>query len=213
MESLSPASRPAPETSYRWITDYIASLPREEEAFLNEATLAQVTGTSRTPVREALLRLEAEGLVKRIPHKGAYVPSISDADVRANLQARCVIEQWAVNDMRCFGRQSIAFLEELLAEQGRAISDPTRFIELDIDFHDAMVSAAGNTVLAGFYSSLRDRQRRIGIQAIRASPKRATDVLIEHQAILEALTGHDSTASRLAIAKHLDSTREAIVGH
>ncbi len=78
---------------------YIAALPREEETFLNEGgVLAKTTGTSRTPVREALLRLEAEGFVKRVPHKGAYVPPISDPpDVRAILQARAVVEKWAVS--------------------------------------------------------------------------------------------------------------------
>nr|WP_231754922.1 GntR family transcriptional regulator [Pseudarthrobacter sp. GA104] len=71
---MTPSSQSAPETAYNWLRSYIASLPRDAETFLNEAVLTKETGTSRTPVREALLRLEAEGFIKRVPHKGAYVP-------------------------------------------------------------------------------------------------------------------------------------------
>lgn len=63
-------------------------MPRHEGVFLTEGAAAAATGTSRTPVREALLRLEAEGFLQIVPKKGAFVPPISDAEVESVMQAR-----------------------------------------------------------------------------------------------------------------------------
>ncbi|MFH4285162.1 GntR family transcriptional regulator, partial [Acinetobacter baumannii] len=66
------------------------------EMFLSEAQVAAASGTSRTPVREALLRLEAEGFIRRVPHKGAYIPALTDKDVDDVMQARRVVEEWSI---------------------------------------------------------------------------------------------------------------------
>ncbi|WP_242633458.1 GntR family transcriptional regulator [Arthrobacter sp. S39] len=124
MDQSSPPGLTAPEIAYQWITGFIAGLPRDEETFLNEATLAKATGTSRTPVREALLRLEAEGFIRRVPHKGAYVPPITDQEVRANLQARSVVECWAVDARGHFDQATLDVLQGIVDQQRLAASDP-----------------------------------------------------------------------------------------
>ncbi|MGO4146318.1 GntR family transcriptional regulator [Paenarthrobacter sp. YAF11_1] len=203
----------APEVAYQWIISFIAGLPREDETFLNEATLAKATGTSRTPVREALLRLEAEGYIKRVPHKGAYVPPITDQEVRANLQARSVVEKWAVTSHGHYDHANLVALQGLIDQQRLAASDPVRFIELDTEFHNLIVKAAGNPVLADFYASLRQRQLRIGIQAISTGNSRTAEVLNEHQAIVDGLNGEDLALTCTAIDAHLGSTRRATIGY
>src|SRR6478735_1435960 len=155
MIRMTPPTQSAPDIAYQWLKTYIAELPRDEESFLNEAVLAKSTGTSRTPVREALLRLEAEGFIKRVPHKGAYVPPISDPDVRAILQARSVVEKWAVLGLGDLLEGQIDALQRLIDQQRVAQDEPARFIELDTEFHTLMVRAGGNPILADFYSSLR----------------------------------------------------------
>lgn len=214
MIQLSLPVRSAPEVAYRWMKDHIAALPRNQELFLNEAELARATGTSRTPVREALLRLEAEGFVKRIPNKGAYVPAISDPEVRAILQARSVVEKWAVSSPVAFSEREITALETLLDQQRAAKAKPEKFIELDTEFHNRIVQAGGNPVLADFYTSLRQRQLRIGVKAVTRGKDRVEEVLREHQRIVDALrNGQPAAAAHEAIDAHLDSTLRVVLSY
>lgn len=201
----------APDIAYEWVKNFIIELPREQEAFLNEVSLANSTGTSRTPVREALLRLEAEGFIRRIPNKGAYVPTITNPEVRALMQARAVVEKWAVDA----GDGSLARRREelalLLEEQEREQGNTARFIELDIEFHSLMVRAGGNSILEDFYGSLRQRQLRVGVRAVASHDQRPHDVLAEHHRILDAVISGDTTAAYAAIDAHLDSTLRAVI--
>ncbi|MCW3767113.1 GntR family transcriptional regulator [Paenarthrobacter sp. PAE-2] len=213
MIQASPTAPSQPEVAYQWMKSYIAAIPRDEETFLNEAVLAKSTGTSRTPVREALLRLEAEGFVKRIPHKGAYVPPISDPDVRAILQARSVVEKWAVLMLDSMQDHQIEAFQRIIDQQREARDDPARFIELDTEFHTLMVRAGANPILADFYASLRQRQLRIGVRAVTQGTDRAGDVLREHQLIVDALRSRSIEAAHAAIDAHLDSTRQAVIGY
>jgi DNA-binding GntR family transcriptional regulator len=192
---------------------YIAALPREQELFLNEAVIARSTGTSRTPVREALLRLEAEGFIKRIPNKGAYVPAISDPEVRAIIQARSVVEKWAASSPRGFQPTDIKALEALLDEQRSAKGDIEKFIELDTEFHTRIIHGAGNPILTEFYGSLRQRQLRIGVKAVTKGVDRIDEVLREHQQIVDALRDGQPAAAHEAIDAHLDSTLRAVLSY
>ena len=69
----------AQDVTYNRAKEHIGGIPRDERTFLAEGAIAEVTGTSRTPAGEALLRLEAEGLLQIVPKKGAVVPPIFDA--------------------------------------------------------------------------------------------------------------------------------------
>lgn len=200
----------APDVAYEWVKNFIAALPREEEAFLNEGVLASETGTSRTPVREALLRLEAEGFVKRIPHKGAYVPPIGDAQVGAVLEARAVVEKWAASQV-IHKPNEISNLRKLFDEQSAIRADDAAFIKADTQFHTHLVRAGGNPVLTDFYASLREHQLRMGLRAV-SDPDRVDKVLAEHQLIIDLLADGDHQGASAAIDDHLESTRKAIIG-
>src|SRR5215469_18784673 len=76
---------------FAWLKKHVVSLPRTEGTFLTEAEVCRATGTSRTPVREALLRLEADGLLRIVPKKGAFVPPITEMEVDAIMQARALV--------------------------------------------------------------------------------------------------------------------------
>ena len=205
-----PAAAPtAPDIAYEWIRDHITSMPRDEDAFLNELSLASATQTSRTPVREALLRLESEGFLRRIPRKGAYVPQITDADLRSLTEARAMIERWAATKATAELAANIEPLRALLEAQRSQQHNTARFIELDIEFHSKMVAFAGNPMVSDFYSSLRQRQLRIGVRAVAQEGGRAEQVLKEHTAILDAIEqGADPAA---AIQHHLDATLDAAI--
>ncbi|TMR00528.1 GntR family transcriptional regulator [Actinomadura soli] len=196
----------AQDTTYRWLKRHIGSLPRQEGTFLTEAEVCEATGMSRTPVREALLRLETEGFLKIMPKKGAFVPPVSDAEIEAVMQARELVEDWCVRRAAPLAAGLAPELTELVDRQKGLLDDPVGFIECDRAFHRAIVRTAGNPVLAEFYESLRDRQVRMGLRAIAAAEDRARVVLAEHGAIVEAIRSGDPLRAAQALAAHLDST-------
>jgi DNA-binding GntR family transcriptional regulator len=200
----------AQDVVFRWLKQHIATLPRSEGVFLTEAEVSRATGTSRTPVREALLRLEADGVLQIVPKKGAYVPPVTDADIEAVMQARGLVEDWCARRAVRFGEALAAELDRLIEQQAKHKDDVIAFIESDRQFHRTFVSAAGNPVLAGFYESLRDRQLRMGIHAIASSDQRIGEVLAEHTAIVAGLRSGDPERAAAAVAQHLSTTLTAL---
>lgn len=200
----------AQEITYRWLKQRIAAVPRYEGAFLTEAEVAAATETSRTPVRESLLRLQAEGFLQIVPKKGAFVPPISDAEVEAVMQARGLVEDWCVRQVAPVAHQVVGELDGLIGDQERLLEDPVGFIDCDRAFHRTVVRAAGNPVLAEFYESLRDRQVRMGLRAIAAAEDRARTVLDEHGAIIAGLRSGDPAQAAQALTTHLAGTLAAL---
>jgi DNA-binding GntR family transcriptional regulator len=203
----------AQDSTYRWLKTHIAGLPRAEGTFLTEGEVATAAGTSRTPVREALLRLEAEGLVQIVPKKGAFVPPVSDRDISDVMEARSVVEEWSVERIATSHRSLnpelnalVAELAMFVTEQEVAIDDAVTFIDLDRAFHRTIVRAAGNMVVENFYESLRDRQLRMGLRAVASAEGRAKRVLTEHRAIVRALGNRDAERATRAVRAHLDNT-------
>lgn len=198
--------------TYEWLKSHIASLPRDKGVFLTETEVAKAAGASRTPVREALMRLESEGLVERIPRRGAYVPPLPDEEIRAVMQARGMIELWSVEAALSLGDDlDLDGLEQLMTDQIASWSDPVQFIALDREFHARIVAAAGNAVVSQFYGELRDRQLRMGIYAVSATEDRAAAVVEEHRQIVESLRRGDVAAARKATTEHLTHTMEAMI--
>ncbi|WP_131739320.1 GntR family transcriptional regulator [Actinomadura roseirufa] len=210
MSSPQRSRESAQDTTYRWLKRHIASLPRHEGTFLTEAEVCEATGTSRTPVREALLRLETEGFLTIMPKKGAFVPPVSDADIEAVMQARELVEDWCVRRAAPLAAALVPELEELIGRQEGLMDDPVGFIDCDRAFHRAIVRSAGNQVLAEFYETLRDRQVRMGLRAIAATEDRARVVLAEHTAIVAAVRSGDPLRSAEALAAHLGGTLAAL---
>ena len=162
----------AQDVVFAWLKKHVVSLPRTDGTFLTEAEVCRATGMSRTPVREALLRLEADGFLRIVPKKGAFVPPITELDVEAIMQARVLVEDFCLRRAVHVGEFLAPQLDRLLARQEKQQKSPLEFIELDREFHRAIVRAANNPVLADFYESLRDRQTRMGLHAIATSEQR-----------------------------------------
>ena len=183
---------------------------------ISEGEVASALGMSRTPVREAFLQLEAAGLLRLYPQRGALVVPVSPEEVRAVMEARLVLEEFAAGSVIGRGPAACsAVFEQLsvqLERQGKAAAaaDLREFLESDRCFHNIALDAAGNSVLAGFYSSLRDRQMRmIGESALR-DPQRLTTIIDEHRGIAEALRDADPARAREAVRTHLSSTMRAL---
>lgn len=179
---------------------------------ISEGEIAAALGMSRTPVREAFLRLEAEGLLRLYPQRGALVVPVSPEEVRAVMEARLALEQFAVGTVVRHGRAACqTAFERMSVELERqrdagSTPDLREFLESDRAFHGTVLEVAENSILVGFYASLRDRQMRmIGESAIR-DPQRITTILDEHRNIAEALRDADFQRALKAVKVHLTST-------
>jgi DNA-binding GntR family transcriptional regulator len=183
---------------------------------ISEGEVATALGMSRTPVREAFLRLEAEGLLRLYPQRGALVVPVSPEEVRAVMEARLVLEQFAAAKVvrRGPAARAAAFdrLSTELERQRRAGGTPDLhdFLDSDRAFHSAIVEDAENSILTGFYASLRDRQMRmLGESAIR-DPQRITTILDEHRGIAEAVRDGDAERALESVTTHLTGTMRAL---
>jgi DNA-binding GntR family transcriptional regulator len=176
--------------------------PSAQGTFLNEVELATRIGVSRTPVREALLLLVADGLIEMLPGRGAYV-----------------LERHAAGRVLAESAVPLAALRAVLAEQESLATGghdgdleiATAFIDRDMVFHQALVDAAGNTMLARTYAGLRVRQRRVGVAALFRSANRQRAVCCEHGRIVEALAAGDEPAAMRAIDEHLALTLRVLL--
>jgi len=167
--------------------------------------LAREIGLSRTPVREALLRLEAEGLVRVEPRRGAVVASFSPQEVEDVLEARILVENYTA--ARSFESRE-KFLSELLqvheeTKRRRREQDTAGFTAADRLFHEIIVDGAGNEVLSEMYRSLRERQTLFTSTMVRGRADRMEAAIAEHDRIIEKLQGDDEDAFIEVVNSHL----------
>jgi len=174
-------------------------------AVITESGLAQETGLSRTPVREALLRLEAEGLVTVHPRRGAVVNTFSQREIEDVLEARMLVENHTA--ARSFARRDVLLplVEEAHAtmDRNRREHDTAGFTASDRLFHELIVDAAENAVLSSIYRTLRERQTLFTSVIMRGRDDRMQAAIDEHERILETLRGDDRDAFCDAVNKHL----------
>jgi DNA-binding GntR family transcriptional regulator len=202
---------PAAARAYQAIKGSILDRTHPGGTLLTEGELADRVGVSRTPVREALLRLEADGLVRLYPKKGALVLPVSADEIADVLETRELVEtHTAVRAMHADGLP--AALRDRLAEMrdARARADTVAFMAADRAFHHAVVASAGNAVLTGLYDSLRDRQLRMGVEYMRSGPERMDRAIAEHEAIAAALEMGDTERLRRSVHRHTSTLRATL---
>jgi DNA-binding GntR family transcriptional regulator len=210
-------SRPAAkDRALEYVKDQILTGAFPGGELISEGEVADALGMSRTPVREAFLRLEAEGLLRLYPQRGALVVPVSPQEVRAVMEARLVLEQFAAGKVigQSAEARGVMFdrMAAELARQRRTVvtAELREFADADRAFHAILIETACNSILHDVYGSLRDRQMRmIGESAVR-DPARIETILAEHTLIAEALREGDLDRSLDAIRAHLAGTERAL---
>jgi DNA-binding GntR family transcriptional regulator len=175
---------------------------------LTEGEVADALGISRTPVREAFLRLEGEGLLRLYPKRGALVVPVSAGEVEAVMETRVLVERFAFGKAIERGADVTGAMEAAIArqEERAADGDLDGFVEADRAFHTVLVAAAGNPIVLSLYESLRDRQQRMGVTALRREPRRLAEILDEHRALTSAVAGGDAARTLDVLDAHLRGT-------
>lgn len=197
----------ATERAYAFAKDAILTHRFAGGELVSEGDIAAGVGVSRTPVREALLRLQAEGLVRLYPKRGALVVPVSQDEVDDVVETRRLVEGHTAERAAAAPADVRGPLAERLAELLAAMcaeleGDRRAFVGADRRFHREIVAASGNAILAGLYDSLRDRQLRMMEEGTRTVERMRRSVE-EHQAILGAVRSGDPAAAREAVSVHL----------
>ncbi|MDO5100284.1 MAG: GntR family transcriptional regulator [Eubacteriales bacterium] len=181
---------------------------------LREITLAKKLGVSRTPVREAIRKLELEGLVKMVPRKGAEVAEMSVKNIQDVLVIRRVLEELAVRiACRCINEEQLAKLDEVGREfeslYGKA-DDLNAAAKADVHFHELIYESTNNPRLIHILSNLREQIYRYRLEYLKVD--RAHEVLVEeHRRILEALRERDEEKAAGMIRVHIDNQEESMI--
>jgi DNA-binding GntR family transcriptional regulator len=181
---------------------------------ISEGDIATGVGLSRTPVREAFLRLESEGLLRLYPKRGALVVPVSVGEVESVMETRLLVERFAIEKVIDRGIDLGPDLELAIAHQEAltARGREREFVEADREFHRLVVAAAGNAILLQLHDSLRDRQSRMGLAALMRDENRMRQILEEHRTLVAAVTARDAELARSLVDRHLEGTLALLLG-
>ncbi len=174
---------------------------------LMEIQLAEKLGVSRTPIREAIRKLELEGLVLMIPRKGAEVAKISEKSLKDVLEVRRSLEELAIElacqrmtdaDLADMERAQRTFQEAV--KKGNAME----IAESDEAYHDVIYNCTRNMRLVQILNNLREQMYRYRLEYIKDEDKRKI-LLLEHEKILKALRGRHLAEAKSAVREHIDN--------
>lgn len=174
---------------------------------LMEIQLAERLGVSRTPIREAIRKLELEGLVLMIPRKGAEVARISEKSLRDVLEIRRSLEELAI-ELACqrMTEEEIDELDKTQTSFRRAVAsqDVMLMAETDEAYHDIIYRGTNNNRLVQIINNLREQMYRYRLEYIKDADKRQI-LLIEHDNILKAIRGRRVAEAKAAMREHIDN--------
>jgi DNA-binding GntR family transcriptional regulator len=180
---------------------------------LMEIQLAEELGVSRTPVREAIRKLELEGFVVMIPRRGTYVADLSIKDINEVFEIRTALDVLAAGlAVERITEDELEQLERLLVEIGELIEtdDTDRIVEADSQFHDVLYRASRNDRLVGIINNLREqftRFRSISIQY----PGRMVKSVEEHRRLVEAIASRDTELAQQIAREHMENSEQTLL--
>lgn len=174
---------------------------------LMEIQLANKLGVSRTPIREAIRKLELEGLVLMIPRKGAEVADITEKSLKDVLEVRRALEELSVK-LTCdrITKEEIKELEQAAENFRKTLKskDITEIAEADVRFHDVIYTATKNQKLIQLLNNLHEQMYRYRIEYLKNEevyPK----LLKEHKEIIERISKGEKEAAARMVCEHIDN--------
>lgn len=197
------AEGPSGEAAYRRLLEEIRRGALTPGTRLRETELAERLGISRTPVREAIRLLEADGLVAHLPRQGATIRGLDHAEVIELYEMRAVLESTAARlAARSASEAELADLAALNAELAAA-PDPHTGQQLNRQFHQSLLMAAKNRFLVKSVSALTKTMMVLGPTTL-IEPSRAQTTLAEHARLLDALNARDGARAEAEMKAHIE---------
>lgn len=180
---------------------------------LMEIQLANKLGVSRTPIREAIRKLELEGLVLMIPRKGAEVAEITEKSLCDVLEVRGALEELAVQ-IAC-DRITLEEIEQLkqAAQDFEAVlnsDDVTKIAEADVAFHDVIYLSTDNQRLVQLLNNLREQMYRFRVEYLKRQDSHQK-LLTEHKSIIEKLENREKEGASEIMRQHINNQVDAVI--
>ena len=180
---------------------------------LMEISLANRLGVSRTPVREAIRKLELEGLVIMMPRKGAQVAKITEKSLRDVIEIRCVLEEFAAS-LACEriteeGKEKLKEAHRQFVEAAQT-NDIIDIVEKDEQFHDAIFQATCNDRLITIINNLREQFYRYRMEYVKDIEQHSV-LVTEHEQLLHAIFNQDSETAKQIMRTHLKNQQEGVI--
>ena len=181
---------------------------------INEEHIAKEIQVSRTPIREALCRLENEGIVKIIPRRGAFVSDLTETNVQEILLIREVLEglvvRLAVENMDEKTLDKLRKVLEKVSTLPEEDRDLINYTQSEVDFHALLLSASNNQMLKNMMEIVNAHLQIIRLRTV-VIPERAQKTVKEHQQILRAIENGDAASAEELMRKHVRSVREVAI--
>lgn len=201
------------ELAYAQIKQRIISCEFRPGDAINEAQLTAALGLGRTPIHQALHRLEVEGMVTIMPRKGVMVTALSLNDVLDMIEVRVSNEQLCIKlAVERAHDSDIQAMRDILERTPALLAkhDVAGLMALDLRFHMSISAAAHNRVLAELLRNLHEKQARFWYLTLSEN-HHSERIYHEHLQILEALEQRDGDAAVAAVHHHIDDFRRAIM--
>lgn len=180
---------------------------------LMEIQLANKLGVSRTPIREAIRKLELEGLVLMIPRKGAEVAEITEKNLRDVLEVRKALEELAVK-LAC-DRMTDEQMDKLKKaakefEEVLKTEDVTQAAETDVKFHDVIFMATDNQRLIQLLNNFREQMYRYRVEYLKKKEFHS-GLITEHEEIIFCIQHARKEEAAEVVCRHIDNQVEAVI--
>lgn len=205
--------KPLREIVFETIRNAIISGNLKPGERLMEVQLAESLGVSRTPVREAIRKLELEGLVVMLPRKGAFVADLSVKDLTEVLEIRAALEGLAAGlaSVR-IDQEELEELEIKAIKFNKAVEndDIEAIILTDFEFHDAMFRASRNERLIQLNNNLREQVQRFR-EIYHKKVNKSKQTSKEHYEIVEAISNRDIDKAERLARKHIENAEKSIL--
>lgn len=191
----------------------ILSFELQQGTVYNEMSVSQELGLSRTPVREALLRLSSEGLITFLPRKGFVVTSFTEKEIEEIFELRLILESVVIK--KIVSKISLKNIEKLreyleLQREAAAKNDYHAFMLSDRAFHKTFFELAGNFKLTEIMDNFQDICHMIGVCYLKVDGLYERSIN-DHEAVLKSIETGDVNKAETAIAKHICQVKTAVM--
>lgn len=180
---------------------------------LMEIQLADELGVSRTPIREAIRKLELEGFVVMVPRRGTYVADISLKDISQVFEIRGALEELAAGlAAERITPDELESLERILVEINEYMANDNfdKIVDADVRFHDILYHASRNQRLVDILHNLREQMLRFRSISMHY-PGRLAATWEEHRHMVENIAQHNSAMARKVAKKHMENSEKTLL--
>ena len=200
------------QLAYNSIKEKILKCEYMPNSFLNEDLLCEEFKVSRTPIRDALSRLEQEHLIKILPKKGFFVAPLSIGEINLTFETRTLLESYAIcNHCANLNSDTMDLLYENIKNAKECIknNDQEGLFRLDDEFHRILLNQCNNYYLIDTYSRVHNQNCRLRVLSGLHDDNRIYSTVDEHMEILSFLAKGDLDAAVKAMTSHLDNAKNA----